>query len=231
MGRHRYLLQCFIFLVCYSCHSLTHFKNTHCFLPICPCQSESLLPCQIMHSFIQLTDTYGALSHSQKWTKLRIEANVFPTLQKLPFHRSSHHVSLRTSIQTSREMTFSCFSVTEAWWGHFLASTFLFWLFFQGPEAMPFGPFLSPPGERLEASSQAFLPDSQGGHGRRVLLECLEGDEVPYINKRDHSYLPGGDGGVLTTAEQIYLSLGVSLQSWGLLNKSPFVRAAVNQRT
>lgn len=27
---------------------------------------------------------------------------------------------------------------------------------------MPFGPFLSPPGKRLEASSQAFLPDLRG---------------------------------------------------------------------
>lgn len=66
---------------------------------------------------------------------------------------------------------------------------------------MPFGPFLSPPGKRLEASSQAFLPDLRGrewggGHGRSVLLEHLEADEAAYINKRNPSDLPGGDGGV-----------------------------------
>ena len=133
---------------------------------------------------------------SQKWSRPWIEADVFPTLQKLHYTGILNMFLSGPLYRPPGGMTFSCFCVIKAWWGHILACTFLFWLFLQGPEAVHFGPFLSLPGKRLGASLMVFLlPDSQGGH-RSVLLECLEADKVPYINRRNHSYIPRGDGDV-----------------------------------
>ena len=159
MGRSRYLLQCFVFLVCYSFLSLlTLRKEKSLFSSLFVLRSLNHL-C-LVRSWIHLLSWLIRMENllcSQNRARSRIEADVFPTFQKLSLSWNSQHVSLGTSIQTSWAMTFSYVSSRPAG-GISWPVLFLFWLFFQGPEAMHLSPFLSPPGRRLDGSSQFFLP-------------------------------------------------------------------------